>query len=318
MIFSEVMLEEEIAATKSFLAKFDLSYEKDIIYTLNCVDDNKIIGTISCSSNVIKCMAVDASYQGLNLASSLISKMIQHMYKEGNDSIFVYTKPSNKDIFISLGFSEIVSTTNTVLLEMYSDINAVLKSIKQEYQLNKSSYASIVVNCNPMTNGHLYLIEKCSMENENVIVFVVQEDKSYFKFSDRFAIVKKECEKFANVTVVPSTRYIISSATFPTYFYKDDVDTDIESIEVDLLVFKTYFMKYFNITRRYVGTEPYDKLTSSYNQAMKNSLELVEIERKKLDEDYISASKVRKLIEEGKFEQIKRIVPTSTYESIIR
>lgn len=315
----EVILKSEREETEKFLSKFDLKFEKDIIHTLNCIDNGKIVGTISCSNNVIKCMAVDNSYQGENIAGSLISKIIQYIYHLGTDSIFVYTKPENKDIFESMGFSEIISTKNTVLLEMYSDINLILNELKEKYNLTAPSYAAIVMNCNPMTNGHLYLTEKCSSENENVIVFVVEEDKSYFKFKERYEIVKNECERFSNVVVVPATQYIISSATFPTYFYKDDVDTDMESIELDLAIFKKYFIPFFNITKRYVGTEPFDKLTSKYNKQMKQQFDcLVEIERVKNNEDYISASRVRKLIEEDNYEELKKLVPDSTYKLITK
>lgn len=317
MNINEVLLESEKKQTEQFLSKFDLKYEKDIIYTLNCVEDNQIVATISCSKNVIKCMAIDENYQGLNIASTLISKMIQYIYRLGSESIFVFTKPSNKEIFLSMGFTQIIETENTCLLEMYSHINDVLDYVKEKYKLNKPSYAAIVMNCNPMTNGHLYLIEKCSSENENVIVFVVEEDKSYFKFEERFNIVKKECEKFSNVVVVPGTQYIISSATFPTYFYKDEVNTDFESINVDLAIFKKYFIPKFNITKRYVGTEPYDSLTNSYNELMEKYLDnLVVIERCKNGSEYISASKVRKLIIDNKIEQIEELVPASTFNAI--
>lgn len=313
----EVMLNSEKDKTEEFLSRFDLKYEKDIVYTLNCIENDKIIGTISCSKNVIKCMAVDESYQGLNIAANLISRIIQYIYYLGTDSIFVYTKPENKDIFLSMGFSEIISTENTCLLEMYSDINIILSDIKEKYHLNEESYAAIVMNCNPMTNGHLYLIERCSNENKNVIVFVVEEDKSYFKFNERFEIVTKECERFSNVVVIPATQYIISGATFPTYFYKDEVDVDNESMMIDLGIFKKYFMPLFNITKRYVGTEPYDKLTNNYNIKMKEILkDLVVIERKKINDKYISASYVRKLIKEEKLEELKKLVPPSTYELI--
>ncbi len=315
----DVILKSEKEETKKYLSKFGLKYERDIIHTLNCVDNGQIVGTISCSSNVIKCMAVDSNYQGENIAGSLISKIIQYIYHLGTDSIFVYTKPENKEIFLSMGFNEIISTSNTTLLEMYSDINLILSDLKDKYQLNASNYAAIVMNCNPMTNGHLYLIEKCREENENVIIFVVEEDKSYFKFEERYKIVKTECERFDNVVVVPATQYIISGATFPTYFYKDDVDTDMESIELDLAIFKKYFMPYFNISKRYVGSEPFDKLTSKYNEQMKKQFDcLVEIERAKNNDQYISASHVRRLIEENNYEKLKDIVPSATYELVIK
>ena len=36
------------------------------------------------------------------------------------------------------------------------------------------------MNCNPFTLGHKYIVEKAARENDNVIIFVVEEDKSSF------------------------------------------------------------------------------------------------------------------------------------------
>ncbi len=317
MDYREVILESEKLQTIEFLTKFNLKLEDDVSYTINCFDNNQIVGTISCSSNIIKCMAVDSSYQGESIALSLVSKIVQYLYSQNYSCAFVFTKPKNKDIFISMGFKEIVTTSNTVLLELHSDITEELLKIKNEHNLNKL-YAAIVVNCNPMTNGHLYLIEKCATENDNVIVFVVCEDKSYFEFEDRFAIVKKECEKFSNVCVVSSTQYLISSKTLPTYFYKDDVDSDLEGMQIDLQIFKKYFLPIFNIKVRYVGEEPYNTFTKNYNETMKMILpNVVEIERIKSNDLYISATHVRKLIASRSIEELKKIVPQSTFELIM-
>ncbi len=317
MEYRDVILTSEKTKTKEFLEKFSLNYESDIEHTINCIDEGMVIATISCAKNIIKCMAIDETYQGQNIAGTLISKMIHYLHTNNVDSVFVFTKPSNKDIFLNMSFSLIVETKEVCLLEMFSNISEELDKLKKQYNLFKN-YAAIVVNCNPMTNGHLYLIEKCASENENVIVFVVEEDRSEFKFSDRFKIVTKECEKFSNVVVVPSTKYIISQATFPTYFLKDEIDVDEVGMEVDLTIFEKYFVPAFNISARYVGTEPYNVLTENYNTAMKKYLtNLVEIERVKDEDIYISATKVRELIAEKDYERIKSLVPESTYQLII-
>lgn len=317
MKFLDVVLDSEKEAAKEFLKGFDLSLEDDVTHTINCVEGNKVIATISCSKNIIKCMAIDNNFQGESIANTLISKMIQHIYINNHTNIFVFTKPLNKDIFISMGFTKIIETSNTVMLEMHSDITKTLLKLKSDYKLEKQ-YASIVVNCNPMTLGHLYLIEKCVKENENVIVFVVEEDKSYFKFSDRFEIVKKECTVFSNVVVVPSTDYMISASTFPTYFLKDEVDVDEESMEIDLKIFKEYFIPIFNITSRYVGTEMFNVLTRNYNEAMKKYLDtVVEIDRREIDGRAVSATYVRDLISKQSWKEIEKIVPKSTYDLII-
>ena len=72
-----------------------------------------------------------------------------------------------------------------------------------------------------------------------------------------------------------------------------------------------------NISVRFVGTEPFCKITALYNEKMKellpqNGIEVVEIKRK----DNISASEVRKAIKEGELEKIKNLVPKTVYEYI--
>ncbi len=316
MEYRDVILKLEENQTKEFLSSFDLKLEEDVDYTINCFDNNKIIGTISTSANIIKCMAVDKNYQGESISLGLISRATQYLYSQNFNNAFVFTKPENKDIFSSMGFKEIITTSNTCVMELHSNITTELEKLKTQYNLC-GNYACIVVNCNPMTKGHLYLIRECAKENEKVIVFVVKEDKSYFKFEDRYNIVYEECKIFENVVVLPSTDYIISSKTLPTYFLKDEVDIDNEGMEIDLKIFAKYFIPIFNIDVRYVGSEPFNVFTNNYNIAMKRLLPNVkEIERVKDSDIYISATRVRELIESKDLDTIKEIVPKSTYELI--
>jgi [citrate (pro-3S)-lyase] ligase len=87
-------------------------------------------------------------------------------------------------------------------------------------------------------------------------------------------------------------------------------------MNLDLLIFKTYFMDILEIAFRYVGNEPLDPMTSAYNQTMKSLLneQLVIIDRLKKDQQVISASLVRKLVKDNNFEKIKNLVPSVTYQ----
>lgn len=155
-------------------------------------------------------------------------------------------------------------------------------------------------------------------------IFVVQEDKSFFKFEDRFWLVKKGVEDLENVVVIPSGRYIISSDTFSDYFDKENktkYDFNIDT-STDVRLFCEYVAPILGITVRFVGTEPLDYVTNVYNNALQETLpqygiELKVIDRKEKDGDVISASRVRKLLQEKEFERIKKLVPKSTYEFLI-
>ena len=205
----------------------------------------------------------------------------------------------------------------TLLENKVYSIKSKLKNIAYDYDITSDNIGAIVMNCNPMTLGHLYLIETAAKKCSKVFIFVVQEDKSLFRFKDRISIVKEATKHLDNVEVLPSTDYLISSSTFPTYFLKESDDFLKEYANIDVDIFKNYFMPAFNIKKRFVGTEPTDIVTNTYNQVIKEKLQdQVEIiERKKNGEITISASYVRKILKEtGDVEQVKDFVTNATYE----
>jgi len=172
-----------------------------------------------------------------------------------------------------------------------------------------------------MTLGHLYLIETASKISEHLYVFVLEEDLSYFPFKYRFQIVKKATEHIKNLTVLPSSQYIISSATFPDYFLKG-LPKDKVHAELDVQIFGQKIAKILDIDRRFVGQEPYCEVTSKYNETMaeilpKFGINFTIIDRKEYQGKAISASFVRELIRSNNFEEIKNLVPKATYNFLI-
>lgn len=180
-----------------------------------------------------------------------------------------------------------------------------------------SSVGSIVMNCNPFTKGHRYLIESALESVEYLIIFVVEEDKSVFDFEERYAMVQDGTIDLDNVMVVPSGDYILSQTTFPEYFVKIE-DEDIKAnVENDISIFASRIAPLLNITHRFVGEEKDDSITDAYNTAMKEILpkygiQLVEIPRKELDGDRIRATNVRLYLENKNTEKLKRLVPETT------
>lgn len=178
---------------------------------------------------------------------------------------------------------------------------------------------AIVMNCNPFTKGHRYLIEAASAQVERLFVFVVEEDESFFSFQDRFEMVKRGCADLENVTVIPSGRYVLSAVTLPGYFEKDDLQDTILDASTDLGLFAYQIAPVLNIKMRFVGTEPTDRFTAQYNLEMKRILpeagvELVEIERAKERGQVISASTVRKALREQRWADVEAMMPKSTWE----
>jgi len=151
---------------------------------------------------------------------------------------------------------------------------------------------------------------------EVAIVFVVSEDRSSFPFSVRFRLIKEAVQHLKNVTVIESGPYLISQATFPTYFLKEETNVVRLQTQLDCEIFASYYKECFNLTTRYIGTEPYCDVTRVYNEVMSETLskygiEVIQIERVAVNDEVVSASKVRNLIESDDFEALKFLVPNS-------
>lgn len=181
------------------------------------------------------------------------------------------------------------------------------------------SAGAIVMNCNPFTLGHKYLIETASREVGLLYVFVVEEDRSFFRYEDRFEMVRRGTAGLRNVIVVPSGKFILSALTFPEYFQKEENPEVRINAAADLEIFGNIIAPVLGITVRFAGSEPFDAVTAQYNRQMAGELaqygiEFRCIERCRLDGEYISATKVRGLLRAGKFEALQQYVPDSTAE----
>ncbi|WP_051688616.1 adenylyltransferase/cytidyltransferase family protein [Butyrivibrio sp. AE2032] len=181
---------------------------------------------------------------------------------------------------------------------------------------------AIVMNCNPFTYGHRYLVEYASGKVDHLIVFVVEEDKSFFTFEQRFEMAKRGVEDISNVIVVPSGRYIISKETFAQYFEKETA-IDVENMDYDLYLFGDIVARALGISIRFVGSEPTDRVTNRYNERMAEILpsfgvSVKIIERKTMDNQIISASRVRELYTRDNWQGIRRLCPESTTKYLQR
>jgi [citrate (pro-3S)-lyase] ligase len=306
-----------------FLKGFDLTLDNDVEYTAAAKDDDEIVGTCSYAGKVLKCFAVKEELQGEGIAAKLITHVTDILFEKGVNETFIFTKLNNKGTFMGLGYNEVYSTRGVVLLEGgMANISKYINSMFKKSSLDNGKKAGLVMNCNPFTLGHRYLIEKAAEENEEVVVFIVEEEKSLFPFRIRLELVKKGTQHLKNVHVIPGGNYIISSNTFPSYFLRQEDERLLEYIRLDAGIFGKYIAPVFNINRRYIGTEPYCGVTNSYNNALMEVLpsydvEVRLVERIAFDGAAVSASRVRELIKSECWEEIKKIVPESTYSFLL-
>lgn len=307
-----------MAQMDALLAREGIERDRNLTYSAAIYDDDgQMIATGSLFENTLRCLAVDGAHRGEGLMAVIVAHLVQAQIERGHTHLFLYTKVDSAKFFTPLGFTEIARVDGRlVFMENRRDgFSRYLKSLAP--YAGERPGAALVMNANPFTLGHETLVARAAKENERVVLFVLSEDRSLVPYSDRMAMVKAACAKYGNVSVVSSGSYMISSATFPSYFLKDaDVVTRTHA-ELDATLF-TRIASALNLTRRYVGEEPFSHTTSLYNEALaavlpKAGVELVVIPRAQAQGEAISASHVRQLIHDGHIEAIRPLVPETTY-----
>ena len=305
------------ALWKNFLSGAGLEADENVTSTVLIWEDGELIATGSRQDNLLKCIAVSDAHQGEGLTGTLLTHLRQDAFKEGHGHLFLYTKPKNKFMFSSLFFYPIAQTKDVLLMENkkggITDFLAGLEGIECD-----GTAGAIVMNCNPFTKGHRYLIETAAAECDRLYVFVLSEDKSFFSAADRMEMVKLGTADLTNVTVLPTGPYLISSATFPSYFLKEQAAKEQIHCLLDIEIFCNYYCPKFGISRRYVGTEPFCNTTGQYNEALtqhlpEKGIELRQIQRLEEDGTPISASAVRKHLQAGEYDILKQLLPSTTY-----
>lgn len=341
---------------ETFLKRNGLRFDDMHYYAAITDDDGEMIAGGGLKGNVIKCVAVDDAHKGEAIANTLISHLIAHANEEGHSNVMLFTKPKNRQLFESLSFRLLAEAPEAVLMETgIGGINNTveqLKKIKEEGEVCKENNQEckkeektnlnittpqhlnpstpqplttttplrgvVVMNCNPFTLGHRYLIEQAAKQVERLFVMVVREDCSLFAYAERKAMVEQGVAHLENVTVIDGSEYAISQATFPTYFLKRLDDAADTQMLLDLDLFRRHIAPALGTTVRFVGTEPTDRLTRRYNQLMHEVLadvrEIVRLEKKG---NAVSASRVRKAMEQGDMSTIRQLVPPATLPYII-
>lgn len=311
----------QVAEVTEFLAGFSLTFNEQVDYTVALYKENKIVATGSFAGEVLRNIAIDESLQGEGITSAVISHLMREAGQQGIYHYFIFTKPDKAHLFSNLGFKEIARVEPyAVLLEsgLGSVENYCREMAMKVEKLPPGKRASLVVNCNPFTLGHQAVIAKAAAENPGVVVLVVSEEGSLFPFDVRYRLIQEGVSQYENVVVVPGGKYIISAATFPGYFTRGD-ETVTAQTQLDITIFAKYVAPALGITSRYVGDEPYCAVTKAYNQAMFDILpsyqiDVREMPRVGIDGKFISASRVRELIRQGGWDEIRTLVPHTTYQ----
>lgn len=320
----------EMDQLEEFIDRQNLSLERDIEYTIAIFDGQKIVATGSLGGRILKCIAVDEDYKNMGLSAKLVTHLVHEAYSRGKSHLFIYTMPENKTIFSHLGFYLVAEVPSKVVLmeNRPAGIKNYLKQIIREKEEvipdagGKNRAGAVIVNCNPFTLGHQYLIEYAASKCETLHIFILDEDKSSFPSAVRYMLVKEGVKHLDNVVLHSGKDYIISDATFPSYFIKEFHDVVETHAWLDIDIFGRCIALALGIQKRFVGEEPYCKVTSMYNSIMQEILPAHDIEvqvipRMIYEKEPISASRVRELIHAGKLYEVKKLVPETTYQFLL-
>ena len=302
---------------KDFLFSCGLRDEADAdVIVLMTDDDFAIVACGARAGHTLKQFAVSPAIEGGGACASILSALQSEAMQRGIARLFLCTKPQNLRMFASMGFYPIVSTADAVLTENrrngFSDYLASLPRFD-------GVRGAVVMNADPFTRGHLHLLEYAAAHCDALYVFAVSEDGSLFSPEERYAMIERGSAHIRNRVVCRSDMYLVSRATFPAYFIRDESRVDAVRSDLDIELFRTRIAPALGVTKRFVGEEPFSPTTRAYNERMKallpeKGIELIEIPR--LAD--ISASRVRALLRAGEYEKTAEAVPETTYETILR
>ncbi len=335
---------------ENFLATNGLRLEVVDDYFCVLEEDGSMVAGAGLAGDVIKCVAVDASARSRGLVAPLVSHIIANASEKGICNLKVFTKPENEAVFTSLGFHTIASAPLAILMENGRGLEDYLKSLScagaaVELRPYSAPDGVIVMNANPFTLGHKYLIEKAKEQVEKLFVIPVKEDVSLFPYEERLEMIR--CGSGGLATILEGSDYQISATTFPTYFLKDLTEASETQMRLDLDLFARHIAPALGVTVRFVGTEPSDPLTARYNELMKEVLpsygiSVIEIPRLKeipgqagddkclsgndekvmagLDRPSpapITATEVRNALEQGSFQAAAALTPPTTWPYLV-
>lgn len=301
------------------LVREGIQRDANLDYICAIYDENyEIIATGSCFGNTLRCFAVSAEHQGEGLVNKLLTHLTEVQYERGNLHLFLYTKIASAKFFRDLGFYEIARVDDTLVFMENRKMGFQNYLHGLEKSKTEGVSAAIVMNANPFTLGHQYLAEKAASECDTLHLFIVSEEASLIPFQVRKKLILDGTAHLKNIIYHDSGSYMISNATFPSYFLKDEKSVIIGHAKLDLAIFAK-IAKSLNITVRYVGEEPSSLVTGVYNQLMTESLPRTGIKcriipRKTSNKDVISASSARAAIRDGRMDLLRQLVPETTYQ----
>ena len=183
----------------------------------------RLVATAARAAGVRKMFVIDTAHQGGGALGALADALIRFGRAAGEEAFFVFTRPEHAPSFAAINFRLLAVHAEAALLEYGGGLAAYLAAHAPLVRPGRNGAS--VVNGNPFTFGHQYLVETASRQVDTFYLFVVREDRSIFPFAARYRLAAEATAHLPNVVLLDTSRYAVSAATFPTYFLRrlDDV-----------------------------------------------------------------------------------------------
>ena len=305
----------------ALLERVGLTLDDDLEEIVGIFDGQELVAMAARAGNLLKEFAILPDRQGEDLLATLLTELLKRLFELGYSGSKIYTKPAQAAKFASFGFKQVASAPDAVLLESgapdVGDFAAGLRQAASGMTEPPARRGCIVINANPFTLGHRYLIEQALMHCDRLILLMVQEERSYFPYAVRKELVERGVADLPGVTVLGGGEYVISAATFPRYFLKQADAAAKTQAQLDIDLFLRHIVPALEVTSRFAGSEPEDPLTAVYNETMHRELPpkgvaFTEIARIEQGNTVISASKVRRAYQSGSLDTVAQMLPPST------
>lgn len=304
------------------ITNFSPQEVEHIDVTLGLIEDGQLVGTGSLAGNVLKYVGVcNKNSQPGARFNQIVSALVNRLFQAQIFHMMVFTKAKYSASFQHVGFKELAHSDEAAVLENGApDMTDFVKQLPMIPNQAQQRVSAIVMNANPFTRGHRYLVEQAAAVSDLVYVFVVATDASLFRTAERVKLVQQGTADLANVRVVSGQDYLVSAATFPAYFLDSAASAIEAQTTLDARIFKQQLAPALHITTRFVGSEPTSRTTAIYNRVLQRELPpavaVRVISRTTVANQPISARTVRQRIQSGNLTELNQLVPATTAQFI--
>ncbi|NLV98776.1 MAG: GNAT family N-acetyltransferase [Clostridiaceae bacterium] len=321
---------DQVESQLHLLQEAGIRLDPLVDWSLALYADNKMLATGSCFRYTLRSIAVAVEHQGSGLMAQLITGLEKEAARRSLERLMLVSQPKDRELFSAVGFTGLAESRRGVTLMENSAAHFpdFLKKLQAEFSRLPSTgsrppqRAAIVMNANPFTKGHRFLVESALKECDQLLLLVLSDDPQQgFTFEQRFDMVRRGCADLPQVLTAASGPYAVSTASFPSYFYPpselDEKSAYLnDETELDAALFAR-IAEYLGISKRFVGSEPLSPISNFYNQVLSRELadfgiELCLVERLCQEGEVVSASRVRDFLKNNNFSAAEKLLPATS------